>query len=89
MTLLQLHDSAIYGAYHSGSHSNNRNMAQSERSQFDWQGRTRLRAPMAEDTYLHISSTCLHQVSLASIVMPKDRQGFDMFNLLVDFIVNS
>ena len=56
---------------------------------FGIKGRTRLRAPMAEDTFLHISSTCLHQVSLASIVMPKVRQGFDMYNLLDDFIVNS
>ena len=44
---------------------------------------------IAEDTFLNISSTCLHQVSLASIVMPKVRQGFGMFKLLDDLIVNS
>ena len=30
---------------------------------FGIKGRTHLRALIAEDTFLHISSTCLHQVS--------------------------
>ena len=35
-------------------------------------GRTRFNAPMAEEAFLHISSTCLDQESSALMVRPRD-----------------
>ena len=41
----------------------NRSVIDLNGSFFGIKGRARLRAPKAEDAFLHISSTCLHQVS--------------------------
>ena len=53
---------------------------------FEIKGRTRLRAPTAEDTFSFISSMCLHQVSSGDLWY--NTLGFGMSNFLDDSIVN-